>query len=44
MVLLESLKIEMGEPVKVFAKGVDDKIYSLENFKRIQGACYCFYV
>ncbi len=34
MVLLESIKIEMGEPAKNFSlKGVDDKIYSLESFK-----------
>lgn len=34
MTLLESLKISMGEPAKAFAlKGVDEKIYTLENFK-----------
>ncbi len=34
MTLLESLKISMDEPAKAFAlKGVDEKIYTLENFK-----------
>ena len=34
MVLLESLKISMGEPAKDFElRGVDDNIYTLESFK-----------
>lgn len=33
MVLLESLKISMGEPAKTFKlKGVDEKIYTLDSF------------
>lgn len=33
MVLLESLKISMGEPAKAFElKGVDEKIYTLDSF------------
>lgn len=33
MVLLESLKISMGEPVKIFSlKGTDGKIYTLGSF------------
>lgn len=33
MAILESLKIQMGEPAKDFSlKGIDEKIYTLENF------------
>lgn len=33
MTLLESLKIQMGEPARAFElKGVDEKIYTLESF------------
>jgi len=37
MVLLESLKIQMGEPAKEFSlKGVDEKNYTLDTFKTAQ--------
>lgn len=35
MTLLESLKIQMGEPAKPFSlRGVDNKIYTLESFRQ----------
>ncbi|MBI4975617.1 thioredoxin family protein [Candidatus Peregrinibacteria bacterium] len=43
MVLLESLKISMGEPAKAFnLKGVDEKIYTLENFKNAKALVLVF--